>query len=112
MTDEELHSASGDDLRAKATRKRNQVLHTIGNLTILPPGTNSWVSNASWEEKKPKILSKSLLPINPGLLYDAETWDECAIEKRGTAPLRKGTWDLAKSSQLNSRLRLLVVSAP
>ena len=84
MTAEELNSASDDDLLAEATRKRNRILHTIGNLTILPPGTNSWVSNAPWEEKRPKILSKSLLPINPGSLYDAQTWDEYAIQERGT----------------------------
>ena len=94
MTAEELESASLDDPRAKATRRRNQVIHTIGNLTILPPGTNSWLSNAPWEAKRPKILSKSLLPINAGSLYGAETWDECAIEERGTVLFEKaiGIW--------------------
>ena len=89
LTDAELISAGGDDPRTEATRKRSQVLHTIGNLTILPPGANSWVSNAPWEEKRPKILSKSLLPINPGSLYDAQTWDECAIKQRGTVLFEK-----------------------
>ena len=83
MSDEELISAGGDDPRATATRERNRALHTIGNLTILPPGANSWVSNAPWKEKKPKILSTSLLTINPSLLYGAETWDEDAIRQRG-----------------------------
>ena len=83
MTDEELSSARGDDRRSTATRKRNQALHTIGNLTILSPAANPWVSNRSWDEKRPKILSTSLLPINPGSLHDAETWDECAIKQRG-----------------------------
>ena len=94
MTTEELNSASDDDLRAEATRKRNQLLQTIGNLTILPQGTNSWVSNAPWEEKKPKILSTSLLPINPGSLYEAQTWDEYAIQERGTVLFEKalGIW--------------------
>ena len=94
MTAGELDSTGGDDPRAEATRKRNQVLHTIGNLTILPPGTNSWVSNAPWQEKKPQILSKSLLPINPGSLYDAQTWDEDAIEERGRVLFEKalGIW--------------------
>ena len=94
MTAEELNLASGDDFHAEGTRKRNQVLHTIGNLTILPPGTNSWVSNAPWEEKRPKILSKSLLPINAGSLYDAHTWDEYAIEERGAVLFEKalGIW--------------------
>ena len=97
MTAGELDSAGGDDPRAEATRKRNQVLHTIGNLTILPPGTNSWLSNAPWQEKKPQILSKSLLPINPGSLYDAQTWDEDAIEERGRVLFEKalGIWPRA-----------------
>ena len=89
LTNEELSVAGGDDPRAEATRKRTQLLHTIGNLTILPPGTNSWVSNAGWEEKRPKILSKSLLPINAGSLYAAESWDEGAIEQRGGALFEK-----------------------
>ena len=83
MTRVELTSAGDDDPGAAATRKRNQALHTIGNLTILPPGAQPWVSNGPWKEKRPKILSKALLPINPGTLHDAETWDECAIKRRG-----------------------------
>ena len=83
MTYEELFSAGDDDPRAAATRKRNQALHTMGNLTILPPGAQPWVSNGPWEEKRPKILSKALLPINPSTLHDAETWDEDAIRQRG-----------------------------
>ena len=82
-------AAGGDNPLAEATRKRTQLLHTIGNLTILPPGTNFWVSNAGWEEKRPKILSKSLLPINAGSLYDADRWDERAIEQRGMVLFEK-----------------------
>lgn len=89
LTDEELVTAGNDDPLAQATRKRNQLLHTIGNLTILPPGANSWLSNAGWEEKRPKILSKSLLPINAGSLYAADSWDERAIERRGNLLLEK-----------------------
>ena len=89
MTDAELISAHGDDPRAAATRMRNQALHTIGNLTILPPGANSWVSNAPWKGKRPKILSTSLLPINPSSLFDAEAWDEDAIRQRGMVLFEK-----------------------
>ena len=94
LTYEELISADRDDLRAAQTRERNQALHTIGNLTILPPGANSWVSNAPWQEKKPKILSTSLLPINPSSLYEAETWDEDAIRQRSMLLFEKalGIW--------------------
>ena len=83
LTYEELNSIDAEDPLVAQTRERNQILHTIGNLTILPSGTNSWVSNAPWKEKRPKILSTSLLPINPGSLFAAETWDEEAIERRG-----------------------------
>ena len=89
LTDEELISASGDNPRVTATRARKQALHTIGNLTILPPGANSWVSNAPWEEKGPKILSKALLPINASLLHNVQTWDECTIKQRGMALFEK-----------------------
>ena len=81
----EVNAADPDDPRAEATWKRDQLLQTIGNLTILTAGANSWLSNAGWEEKRPKILSKSLLPINSVLLYSADTWDERAIEERGAA---------------------------
>ena len=94
LTYEESISVGVEDPRAAQTRERNQILHTIGNLTILPPGTNSWVSNAPWDEKRPKILSKSLLPINAGSLFDAEKWDEDAIRQRGMLLFEKalGIW--------------------
>ena len=94
LTYEESISVGVEDPRAAQTRERNQILHTIGNLTILPPGTNSWVSNAPWDEKRPKILSKSLLPINAGSLFDAEKWDEDAIRQRGVLLFEKalGIW--------------------
>ena len=89
LTEQELISVNEDDARADATRERNRSLHTIGNLTILTPGANSWLSNAPWEEKRPKILSRSLLPINAGSLYGAETWDENAIKQRGMDLFKK-----------------------
>ena len=94
LTYEESISVGVEDPRSVQTRERNQILHTIGNLTILPPGTNSWVSNAPWDEKRPKILSKSLLPINAGSLFDAEKWDEDAIRQRGMILFEKalGIW--------------------
>ena len=58
MTAEELNSASGDDHRAEATHKRNQGLHTMENVTILPPGTNSVGVECSLEREEAKILSK------------------------------------------------------
>ena len=76
-----LLTAPRDDPRAEATRKRNQRLQTLGNLTILTQGLNSSVSNSQWSLKKPELLKHSLLSINQQL-HAAETWDEAAIAQR------------------------------
>lgn len=81
MNSTELWEAAAEDPRAKATRKRNASLQTLGNLTILTQPLNSAVSNSSWEKKKPELLLHSLLPINQNL-HNVEVWDETAIEKR------------------------------
>lgn len=81
MNGTELWEAAAEDPRAKATRKRNAALQTLGNLTILTQPLNSAVSNSSWEKKKPELLLHSLLPINQNL-HNVEVWDETAIEKR------------------------------
>ena len=71
-----------DDPRADATRHRDSVIQTIGNLTILSQGLNSSVSNSAWKEKKPELLKYSLLPINQDL-HSTDQWDEKAIAERG-----------------------------
>lgn len=81
MTSYELWEADPADPRAAATRKRNAVLQTIGNLTILTQPLNSAASNNAWVEKRPDLLRHSLLPINQHL-HDVDAWDEAAIEKR------------------------------
>lgn len=81
MNSEELEKAEIGDVRAEATRSRNALLQTIGNLTILTQSLNSTVSNSSWEVKKPALLQSSLLPINQQL-YEVERWDEDAISYR------------------------------
>lgn len=81
LNKQELWVASQEDTRAELTRKRNAILQTFGNLTIISQPLNSSVSNSKWEEKKPALLQASLLPINQQLLvYDK--WDETTIEKR------------------------------
>ena len=78
----ELYDAEDDDPRAVATRKRETTVQTLGNLTILSSGLNSAQSNLPWDEKRPKMMKHSLLPINQSLLETA-IWDEAAIAKRG-----------------------------
>jgi len=81
LTEQELWDVDADDSRAQATRRRNDLLQTLGNLTILTQALNSAVSNTAWTGKKAALLSASLLPINQQL-HDVETWDETAIERR------------------------------
>lgn len=73
--------AQAEDTQAEDTLRRNAMLQTLGNLTLLTQPLNSSVSNASWKVKKPALLQASLLPINQQLVvYD--DWNETTIEKR------------------------------
>jgi hypothetical protein len=66
----------------EATSKRDQVLHTFGNLTLLTQPLNSSVSNSAFENKKPEILKNSALALNR-YFQDKEIWDETLIAARG-----------------------------
>lgn len=81
LTSQELWNSQQVNSRVEATRHRNEMIQTLGNLTILAQPLNSSVKNRSWKEKKPALMSASLLPINLQL-HAIECWDETAIEKR------------------------------
>jgi len=63
----------------KMKERRNQLLHTIGNLTLLTKELNPSVSNGPWEKKRKEILKHSALNLNRAL---PEAWDEGTIQKR------------------------------
>ncbi|RKG49835.1 DUF262 domain-containing protein [Corallococcus sp. AB011P] len=84
LSPKELFDADSDDEGGVASRRRNAILQTLGNLTIVTQGLNSSVSNSAWAVKKPELLKVSLLPINQQL-HQYGTWDEDAIERRGKA---------------------------
>ena len=81
LSNTELWFAEETDARTKATRLRNAVLQTFGNLTILTQPLNSAISNSAWSDKRPELLRHSLLPINQ-YFHDVAVWDEAAIQKR------------------------------
>jgi uncharacterized protein with ParB-like and HNH nuclease domain len=83
----DLLLASADDATAAATRYRNMLLQTIGNLTIVTQPLNSAASNADWAIKKNELKS-SLLLINSEL-QGVNTWDEAAIKARSAALLAR-----------------------
>jgi hypothetical protein len=74
---------------AQAAAKRDVIVHTMGNLTLLTTQMNSTVSNGPWvgsqtenPGKKAEILKFSNLALNQ-LLQKENVWDEAAIERRG-----------------------------
>ena len=81
LTYTELWDRPQDDSVAQATKLRDAMLQTFGNLTILTQPLNSSVKNKAWNEKKPALLSVSLLPINQQL-HAFDSWDESTIEVR------------------------------
>ncbi|WP_437994719.1 HNH endonuclease family protein [Sorangium sp. So ce145] len=84
----ELWEAKPDDSKAVATKRRNDLVQTFGNLTLVTQALNSTVSNSAWITKRPALMSASLLPINQQL-HEHVTWDEEAIQKRGKDLLNK-----------------------
>ena len=65
-------------------QERNQLLHTIGNLTLVTRRLNPALSNAPWEEKQATLNEHSVLLLNRQLLaaYAAEAWTEKTIVAR------------------------------
>ena len=70
----------GDDPQV-AEYERNQLVHTIGNLTLLNAKLNSSVSNNPWPDKKAEFLKYAVLNLN-GELMDVKHWDDEAIRER------------------------------
>ena len=62
--------------------KRDQVIHTIGNLTLLTQPLNSSLQNGPWNEKRPEITKQSALALNREFL-DFPKWNEELIKERG-----------------------------
>ena len=70
---------SSEETRREAARVRNQVVHQIGNLTLLTRKLNPSVSNGPWEQKRREILKYSALNLNRSL---QDNWNEAQILQR------------------------------
>lgn len=79
-------SSPGDE---NATIVRDQLLHNVGNLTLLTERLNPALSNNGFDVKRPEIM-KSLLALN-AYFQDvrwgapSSAWDEAEIRKRAEA---------------------------
>ncbi len=61
--------------------KRQRVIHTIGNLTLVTSNFNSALSNRAWDIKRGMIEEESLLKLNRDVANQNE-WNEQTIEER------------------------------
>ena len=76
-----LGDGAGDDEAAR----RDRMVHTIGNLTLVNGRLNSSLSNAAWDSKRNTLANHSVMFMNKLLVNDGpKIWDEQAIEKRAT----------------------------
>ena len=67
----------------EATDRRNSLVHSIGNLTLVNEKLNPSLSNAPWKEKRAGLNEHSTLFLNKDLLANApDVWDEAAIAER------------------------------
>lgn len=65
----------------QAVDRREDMLHRMGNLTLLTKSLNPAVSNGAWPKKKEQILKHSALNLNRGF-QDHDEWNEKKIEER------------------------------
>ena len=64
---------------------RDDIIHRLGNLTLVEHGLNSKLSNRSWAEKQSILKEEDNLYVNKELLNHAPSshWDEEQIRSRG-----------------------------
>ncbi len=71
-----------DLLKAEAELRREQAIHTLGNLTLLTGKLNASASNDAWKNKRQAMLPYTVLRLNQ-FLHETMEWNEQGIEQRG-----------------------------
>jgi hypothetical protein len=67
----------------KAIQRRERLINTLGNLTLITGSLNPALSNSAWTIKRPELLKFSKLNLTQYFHGDnAANWNEEAIEKR------------------------------
>ena len=96
-------SVNGND--EERSHKRNTLLHTIGNLTLVTNRLNASASNGPWERKRKTLDEHSVLMLNRVLLAESIDieWDEEFILDRSTrlADIVSDVWPGADSTVWN-----------
>ncbi|MFM7775345.1 MAG: DUF4268 domain-containing protein, partial [Candidatus Kapaibacterium sp.] len=69
-----------------AGARRNELLHTIGTLTLVTQALNSKVSNGPWDLKSAELNKHGVVLMNTRLPeFGADPWTDASIEKRTQA---------------------------
>ena len=78
--------------------RRNRIIHSIGNLTLVNGRLNASLSNAPWLDKRNTLNQHTVLFLNKRLLDEApDKWDEELIEERARylSKLAANVWPYA-----------------
>jgi hypothetical protein len=94
-----LPDGSPEPIERSAAR-RDRIIQTFGNLTLLVQPLNSAVSNGPFEAKRQGILDNSVLRLN-SYLREKEDWNEDIILERGRSlfQVAKQVWPYPARSQ-------------
>ncbi len=79
-----LYGSEEDGSRIGEIVRRNRLVNTFGNLTVLTQPLNSSVSNGPYKDKRIALNEHSLLVLNREVVK-CNSWDEDSIEERGAA---------------------------
>ena len=77
-----MYATEEDDTLIGQLVRRNRLLNTFGNLTVLTKPLNASVSNGPYKDKRTAIKNHSLLVLNREIIENKE-WNEDCIEARG-----------------------------
>lgn len=77
-----FYAGNDDDSVIGKIARRNRLLQSFGNLTLLTQPLNGSVSNGAYEGKLTALRDHSLLVLNKEIIQET-AWDEDTITKRG-----------------------------
>lgn len=67
----------------KAQQRRDRLVNTLGNLTLVTGSLNPSLSNSAWADKRPELIKFSKLNLTQYFHgAEADDWNEAAIERR------------------------------
>jgi len=90
--------------------RRDRLVDTLGNLTLLTGKLNAHVSNGPWHDKRARLTEHPGLYLNQDLT-ELDSWSDDAIERPRKATLREHNTDLASSDNEQYHCQLDLTAA-